>query len=381
MRTLIATIAAAALSLLGCTNTVTYEDPPPPPADGDDAGDDDDTGDDDSGDDDTGDDDLGDDDGGDDDVQSPISAEECFGQQWDSIPGFVPDYDAYDPVLGLHCHGTNHQQIQGVERVVFVGDSITSGTPPTSSGDWFRNQLAVELAALYGLQPPDPLWMMVDLNGEPFSATSGDFACCSKWGARTDDMILPPHQQLETCIPESERHKTHLVVMTVGGNDVLKAVQAGWEGEPLADTWQRIDDFTALQRDAVAWFSDPPDKFPGGVYLIFANNLEYTDGTGDLSDCPGAGMLGLSTPWNPTSTFTEMVAAANEAYLSIAVDHQVDMVFLHESFCGHGFNSGDPSAPCYRAGGAPLWFDDTCIHPNAAGHTALAEMVMEIVLE
>ena len=57
-----------------------------------------------------------------------------------------------------------------------------------------------------------------------------------------------------------------------------------------------------------------------------------------------------------------------------------DMLFLLESFCGHGYNRADPSARCHNPTGE-LWFDLTCIHPNPAGHTAIAEMFEAVVSE
>ena len=38
-----------------------------------------------------------------------------------------PDYDQFSPVIGTHCAGTDHQDIADVERVVFLGDSVTVG--------------------------------------------------------------------------------------------------------------------------------------------------------------------------------------------------------------------------------------------------------------
>ena len=60
----------------------------------------------------------------------PLTASWCFRGQLDpERPG--PDYDQFSPVIGSHCLGTNHQDIRGVQKLVFVGDSVTKGTPPT----------------------------------------------------------------------------------------------------------------------------------------------------------------------------------------------------------------------------------------------------------
>src|SRR3990170_2334213 len=55
----------------------------------------------------------------------------CFPGLGDPAKG-LPDYDQFGTVVGAHCDGTNHQDIAGVDKVVFLGDSITEGTPPNT---------------------------------------------------------------------------------------------------------------------------------------------------------------------------------------------------------------------------------------------------------
>jgi lysophospholipase L1-like esterase len=349
----------------------------------DDAGDDDaaddDAGDDDAGDDDVGDDDAGDDDSGDDDTA--LTVDDCFANAFVSPPPIGPDYDQFGPTVGSHCYGTNHQQIQGIERVVFLGDSVTTGTPPWLGADYYRSDLAGQLAQQFNLTPPSALWEMVNIfDGTGLVQESGDFAVCSKWGARTDDLILD-NTQIEDCIPPDERDKTTLVVMTIGGNDIANITQDGLDGVPIADIWQDVYDFTDVLRGAVEWFFDTPGKFPNGVYIVFANMFEFTDGTGDTNACPAAALAGFGAPWDDPAALADMVIFANEEYMSIAVDNQVDLIFALEEFCGHGFNHEDPSAPCYRGPNTPIWIDFTCIHPNPEGHDALANMFMSVVQE
>ena len=83
----------------------------------------------------------------------------------------------------------------------------------------------------------------------------------------------------------------------------------------------------------------------------------------------------------PDPALTEMVVWAMEEFMSVAVDTQTDMMFLLEHFCGHGYQRDDPNGRCYRGPDAELWFDLTCIHPNATGHTAMAEMFTDIIVE
>ncbi|MBI5490732.1 MAG: SGNH/GDSL hydrolase family protein, partial [Deltaproteobacteria bacterium] len=163
-------------------------------------------------------------------------SERCFGDIWDP-GGSGPYYDVFEPVIGSHCLGTNHQDIRDVRRVVFLGDSVTSGTPPTLSGQYYRSVLADALTARFGLAPPSLLWKMVNvLDGTSLQPMSGDFGCCSKWGARTDDLMRDNNQVLD-CLPDSERYRTTLVIMTVGGNDIASIRQRIADGDPLDDIW------------------------------------------------------------------------------------------------------------------------------------------------
>ena len=98
------------------------------------------------------------------------------------------------------------------------------------------------------------------------------------------------------------------------------------------------------QRKAIEWFREP-GRFPNGVDVIFANMFEFTDGTGDTKACPAAGLAGFGAAWDDTQALADMVIYANEQFMKIAVDTQSDLVFLLESFCGHGFNSKTPPAP------------------------------------
>ena len=384
------TALLAALLLAGCPGEPTPE--PVLPAD-DDAGDDDSAADDD----DSGqpdDDDLADDDDSgqpDDDDSGPLpddddatvdpspSFEECFSKFTPdpSEPG--PDYDQFSPTLGQHCNGTNHQAIAGVERVVFIGDSVTVGSPPSYDWEYYRNLLADSLATEFGIDAPGYLWQTVDpFNGVVWQQESGDFACCAEWGARADDLMQDGDQVLD-CLPESERDKTTLVVMTVGGNDLSNLTEGFMNGEPVADLWAETWEFMGLVRETVEWIT-APGRFLNGVYVVTTNLYEFTDATGDVTSCPAAGLAGFGEAVTDPA-LAEMVIWAMEEFMSIAVDTGTDMLFLLETFCGHGFNYDDPDGRCYRGPDAELWFDLTCIHPNPIGHAVIADMFFNVVQE
>ena len=309
----------------------------------------------------------------------PETALDCFGDIFDG--GEVPDYDQYAPVMNAECAGTNHQDIVGVQRVVFVGDSITVGSPPTDPNDFYRVQLANALVSRFGLDAPDISWDWYDpFNGTTISQESGDFASCAKWGARTDD-LMQDNDQVVDCLPEDQRDKTTLVVMTMGGNDLFNLAEGYNTGErSVEELWAQVYDYMQLMRDAVEWMTGDPTRFPNGIYVVFANLYEFTDSLGDVASCPGAEAAGYN--WDLAGPeLVEMINWSQEEFMHIAVDTQTDMIFLGENFCGHGYNRDDATGRCYRAPDADLWFDLTCFHPNDLGHTAIADMFESVIEE
>ncbi len=316
----------------------------------------------------------------------PVTASECFAKQFvnSGATSLGPDYDQFAPVIGSHCNGTNHQNIQGVQKVVFLGDSVTVGTPPTNlnPGAVYRAILAQKLAPLLKITPPGFGWGGADpFNGVALPKESGDFISCAKWGARTDD-LMKDSTQVEECIPPDKRDLHYLVIMTMGGNDIASITQDGGGTSPaktIPQLWQETQDFVKLLGDTVAWLKDK-QNVPGGVNVVFANMYEFTDGTGETNSCATASLGGIQ-PWQDVTALADMVIWANEQYMKIAVDTQSDMIFMLESFCGHGYKRDDPTGPCYRGPNTPLWFDLTCIHPNAPGHSALADLFYTTIAE
>lgn len=315
----------------------------------------------------------------------PLTVTRCFegvfaSDASDTSDAFSPDYDRFAPVVGSHCLGTNHQDITGVERVVFLGDSVTVGTPPTPTEDFYRSILAERLAARFGLEAPGLLWKSANpLDGRAGTRESGDFASCAEWGARTDDLMRDDTQVVD-CLPEELRDRTTLVVMTVGGNDIANIAEGGTDGRTIDELWAQTMELVQLMRDTVEWIT-APGRFPNGVYVVFANMFEFTDGTGDTSSCPAAELAGIGAPWDDPTQLAEMVLWANEQYMDIAVDTGTDMIFMLEHFCGHGHDHDNPDAPCYRGPGTERWFDSTCIHPNPTGHEKIADMFTAVVDE
>jgi lysophospholipase L1-like esterase len=345
-------------------------------------------------------------------------AERCFpGIDPAELAG--PQYDPYAPVVGSHCFGTDHQEIEGVEQVVFFGDSVTVGTPNPAhllsidNAHFYRNLLADYLADRFALERGDDLswgfWKAYDyFSGKGAKQDSGDFLHCAKWGARTDD-FLEGSAQIADCLPGGSAKRT-LVVFTMGGNDIAAITKKGAEaseaevaaGYPEARAL--ADEAVAHLEAAVAWLKDPAN-FPNGSFVVFANPFEFTDATGKTDACspqtkldiPGIGEIDLAElaipvaglagfgEWADPAAQKDIVVHLLEDYLRIAVAHRADLVFMLEHFCGHGYVAAgahaDPDNACYLGPDAALWFDETCIHPSEAGHRAIFEMFRAVIEE
>ncbi|HIA02019.1 MAG TPA: hypothetical protein EYN66_08930 [Myxococcales bacterium] len=278
------------------------------------------------------------------DTDTATSGNQCFAEKQGAI---TVDYDQFSPTFGSHCMGTNHQDIDGIEKVVFLGDSVTVGTPPYIG---YSVHLFGALQEKYGLL---------------------ELASCAEWGARTDDLLVGK-KQIPKCFPGVEEKRT-LVVMTVGSNDISSMAQNKLsEEEAMVESEKMLD----LFRDAIRWFGDHPELFPKGVFIIFANIYEFTDGTGDVSSCPVAGLAGFDKSWSEgAQAFTHIM----EQYMKLAVEESRDVILMQENFCGHGFKKDDPTTQCYLGPDVEMWFDPfTCTHPNNEGHKALSDMFMAV---
>jgi len=284
--------------------------------------------------------------------------EKCFSGLGDEAAG-MPVYDPASPVIGRHCSGTDHQDIDGVQKVVFVGDSITAGTPPTEADDYYRAVLTGMLEERFG-----PL----------------EVADCSAWGARTDDLLLDPHKQLLTCLP-APQDKNTLIVMTMGGNDMMALLEDIAEGASAEAIQADVDRYAGLLDDAIAWVrAEEATRFPAGVSVVFANVYEFTDATGDVHSCAVAEAIGFPQPTAEQATLLRSAyLSINEQYMQTATRYGADMIFLLEQFCGHGFYAGDADNECFRGADAEVWFDGTCIHPNPDGHEQIAKMFYDVI--
>ena len=186
--------------------------------------------------------------------------------------------------------------------------------------------------------------------------------------------------QIPDCFEPDVLDKRTLVIITMGGNDIQKLTQHAIGGMLQDELWLEAEEFVGYMREAVEWLYEP-GRFPNGVFVLFANMYEFTDGTGDVESCDISGLAGFDEPVPYPDELAEIVIWANEQFAAIAVENGADMIFMLEDFCGHGFNRDDPSGPCYRGPGVEPWFDLTCIHPNPAGHTHIKDMYLAVVQE
>jgi lysophospholipase L1-like esterase len=278
----------------------------------------------------------------------------CFSDFGDPDKSF-PKYDGYAAVVAEHCGGTDHQDIEGVERLVFLGDSVTAGTPPTPEEGYYRNLVTDAV---------------VDRFGEI------EVTDCSEWGARTDDLLAHVDRQIPLCFPDEQDPRRTLVIMTVGGNDFVALGESQAAGSDYDTLVGELDAFVVLLEDAVRWLKDP-SRFPGGLDLIYANVYEYTDATGDLLSCPMAETFGIEGDFSEGGQ--DAYNLVNQRYMQVAVQTGADVVLAYENFCGHGFHRDDPESPCYRGEGTEAWFDPTCIHPSEIGHEEMARMFVEVI--
>ncbi len=287
--------------------------------------------------------------------------ENCFPDVGEQAESFAL-YDRFSPTIGRHCAGTAHQEIAAVEKVVFLGDSITAGTWPTPEEAYYRHQLTDRLQARFG-----PL----------------EVSDCSEYGARTDDLLEHSNRQITECFNdllsgEATEDKRTLVIWTMGGNDLLALGEDARNGAERSELLAALDGIVEYQREALDFFkTQEATLFPAGVDVVFTNNYEYTDGTGDFASCPTAEALGLDFD---ISSWALGYLTINEAYMKMAVETQTDMVLMLEHFCGHGFHADDPEGGCYKGPDTPLYFDPTCIHPSEAGHTRLAELFETVIV-
>ena len=220
-------------------------------------------------------------------------------------------------------------------RVIVLGDSIAAcqGVGGKDSGDCAPKRFHEFYATTYG----------------PVS-----YENLAVSGAQTAGLV---NQQLPSVATGQEGHA--LVVIYIGGNDLsplLLAPEATVESA-YANLSTQLDGHWS---EIYAFFEDPA-KFPDGATILMNTQYDPWD-------------LCTTAPWNVSQTKLQLLVQYNEE-MTARADAR-DWVFIadqHSPFLGHGHHSGASECPYYEAG-AEGWMNDL-IHPNAAGHANLAEIM------
>jgi len=282
------------------------------------------------------------------DDAGPDPIEDPAVDETDAAPDVVEDPSDADedgPTGLVDELGTDNQDITGVERVIFLGDSITATpylTPPWS------DRIRDDLQTLFG--------------------AGTEIVNYAEWGARTEHVRDDQLPRIDT-----SSTKRTLILMTIGGNDALQVI-----GEPADVSLAHMEEKVAILDGIIAWIMDPA-HFPGGVYLVFSNMYDPTDGEGDFTHC------GIGVTYEDWPALPEVEPIANGWFLDLAMTYHVDMLDMHGLFLGHGYNNNDTTNPwycnrCEPDCPCPRWFDLSCIHPNSEGHEALAGFFLAIIM-
>lgn len=174
----------------------------------------------------------------------------------------------------------------------------------------------------------------------------------SRGGATTEDVLREQLLAVSARLPDPAPGHV-IVVMTVGGNDLMAAAR---DGSIFARREETLDAIADRLDRAVGHMRDS-ERFPDGVSVYVAAVYDPSDGTG------GAGECGLALPDAP-----EVIAALNERYVARARARGFAVVDASGHFLGHGHTVG------------PLrgWFAD-CVHPNDRGHHELRRLFLEAI--
>jgi lysophospholipase L1-like esterase len=157
------------------------------------------------------------------------------------------------------------------------------------------------------------------------------------------------------------------VVMTIGGNDVRRALASILTGGSDASARSL---FATDLRDAVGELTTD-GRFGQGVDVsVFMTNVyDPSDGTGSFvyaatgRNCPGLSFFPAGRPTapilDPWEAIFDEVAAAHP---------RTKLLDLRRNFQGHG------------VGAADTWFVNDCIHPNATGHDVVRDLFRAALL-
>lgn len=247
-------------------------------------------------------------------------------------------------------------------RVIFMGDSITAG-----------------FGAPGGLSYPELLedndrrrWP--EFETDDLATTHPgitDFVDVSVSGATTTTLLDGQLPALKTRLGASVSGET-LVVITIGGNDVVRALSPTVDPKTVIDRMLRnIEDIVDdLQGD---------DRFADGPPAIYITNVyEPSDGTGQVQAT--STHEGCFFGFDFGDALPEL-ARYNEAFEELARDKGFAAVDMRGHFLGHGFFSKDDDLDVHHPDDPTKWFDADCIHPNSRGHHEIRRLFHAAILD
>ncbi len=223
-------------------------------------------------------------------------------------------------------------------RLIVFGDSISAGQGAPQGRAYFDLLSGSELATFYGHAVP-----VVNV----------------AVGGSTTANLAAQVTNLKSQLPAPVSGHS-IIVVTIGGNDVVRSFGTDPAGTPLTNAEQKIRSFIASLQDP-AWF-------PDGTTILLANVYDPSDGVGQAAECLGG--FNFSAQTNALPTWAERYAA-------VARDLGVGVVDALGHFRGHGFHSDDSANPYYQSSDPTLWFANDCIHPNERGHSELRRLFYE----
>lgn len=166
-----------------------------------------------------------------------------------------------------------------------------------------------------------------------------------------------------------------LVVMTVGGNDVVHNYgrtpprEGAMYGASLDQIGEWKDNF-ADRLDTI--FSKVQESFPGGTHIFIADIYDPTDGD---SDTQNAGL----PAWPEGSA---VLNSWNGTLREFAKRHDnVTLIEMREAFLGHGIHCVQFWHHAYRAEDPGYWYWDNLEDPNDRGYDAIRRLFLNEIAE
>lgn len=244
---------------------------------------------------------------------------------------------------GLNSYAPANYKAAAPKRIIFLGDSITEGQGAT------RDALAYTQLLMANADSQWPGFEEADLEAAWDEAP--EVIDVSMGGATTDTLFNNQLPQLEGELEFPAAGET-IVVFTIGGNDLQRALLPGSNASSVAN--QALENFG----DILGWLQNP-SRFPDGVFIYATNVYEPTDGVGQTPGC----FMGIDFS-DKMETFDNF----NADLRALGESEGVAILDLRGHFLGHGFHADADTLDAYDAEDPTEWFASDCIHPNNRGH-------------